>query len=72
MSDDFEITVKPEDGAYIQGLYLEGARWDRQERKLAESYPKVLVDLLPIVSLKQFNQIFKIIMNWFSAEFNLN
>ena len=36
-----DITVKPDDGAYIYGLFLEGARWDRTEKVLTESKPKV-------------------------------
>lgn len=36
---------KPEDRAYIKGLFMEGARWDRQN--IGESLPKILVDSLP-------------------------
>lgn len=41
---------KPEDGAYIKGLFKEGARWDRQN--IGESLPKILVDSLPIIKRK--------------------
>lgn len=42
---------------YFQGLYLEGARWDRQLRELNESLPKILHDVMPIVWLKPGIQV---------------
>ena len=36
-------------GAYMHGLYLEGARWDRTNRKLSEALPKELYDKMPPV-----------------------
>lgn len=33
---------KPDDGAFVYGLYLEGARWCRDKKLMAESQPKVL------------------------------
>ncbi|CAF0812566.1 unnamed protein product [Didymodactylos carnosus] len=47
--DDKEPSIPPEDGAYIKGLYLEGARYDRKTRKLAESLPKILFDPMPVI-----------------------
>ena len=36
-----QLTVKPEDGCYLYGLFLEGARWDRVDLGLVEPKPKV-------------------------------
>jgi dynein heavy chain len=44
--------VRPEEGQYISGIYLEGARWDIKGNSLAESFPRVLTDQLPVIWLK--------------------
>lgn len=39
------------DGAYIRGLFLEGARWDPEEQSLNGSRPKQLYTSLPVLHL---------------------
>ena len=44
-----EVEERPDQGCYVTGLYLEGARWDTENLCLARSYPKILQEELPIV-----------------------
>ena len=46
-----EVTKKLEHGAYIEGLYLEGAAWDLERSMLRRQDPKVLVTELPILQV---------------------
>uniref|UniRef100_A0A8C9ZPR8 Dynein axonemal heavy chain 1 n=1 Tax=Sander lucioperca TaxID=283035 RepID=A0A8C9ZPR8_SANLU len=46
-----EITEKPNTGCYIQGLFLEGARWDNQAGQLTDSRPKELYTEMALIWL---------------------
>ena len=52
LQEDNDMANKPDDGAYIKGLFLEGARWNKTTHVLDESLPKVLFDALPIIWLR--------------------
>ena len=47
-----DITEAPEDGGLISGMFLEGARWNKERRVLDDSLPKQLYALAPVVFLK--------------------
>ncbi|XP_054732574.1 dynein axonemal heavy chain 3-like [Anastrepha obliqua] len=55
-----EVENKPSFGAYIRGLFLEGARFNRETHELDESYSKILFDTLPVIffrpSLKETHE----------------
>jgi dynein heavy chain len=43
---------KPQYGCWVWGLFLQGCRWDDDNQILAESFPKVLFEVMPTFFLK--------------------
>ncbi|CAM9289484.1 unnamed protein product, partial [Discosporangium mesarthrocarpum] len=46
-----QLSNRPEVGAYIRGLFLEGARWDSEVGSINDSRPKQLYTPLPVLHL---------------------
>jgi dynein heavy chain len=47
-----EFTAAPREGAYVHGLYMEGARWDLGSGMIQESLLKELTPSMPVVYVK--------------------
>ena len=45
------ITEPAKDGAYIYGLFIEGARFDKELQALVESIPKELYSTVPYIKM---------------------
>jgi len=50
-TDKSQVSAKLLDGTYVEGLYLEGARWDLEKGCLARQLPKQLVEEMPLVEV---------------------
>ena len=51
-----EMGVAPREGAFIHGLYMEGARWDVNLGTITESRLKELYPLMPVIHVKAVTQ----------------
>ena len=47
-----DMNAPPREGAYISGLFMEGARWDTQQGSIAESKLKELTPAMPVLFIK--------------------
>ncbi|OON18933.1 hypothetical protein X801_05206 [Opisthorchis viverrini] len=50
MRDD--INRPPPEGAYVYGLFLEGADFDRRNLRLSEAKPRVLYEPMPVIHIQ--------------------
>ena len=50
--EEKDISSKPREGAYVKGLYLEGAGWNYENTCLCEPEPMELVYQMPIIHFK--------------------
>lgn len=46
-----DISMPPEKGVYVHGLFLDGASWDKRNSRLTEPQPKVLFTPIPVVHI---------------------
>ena len=46
------ISQYPKEGAYVHGLFLEGARWDYEHGCLSDAHPMVLISNMPVIHFK--------------------
>ena len=54
--DESTINIHPKEGAYIKGLFLEGARWDVETGSLVDSNSMELNSRMPIIHFKPVEQ----------------
>lgn len=50
-----DVPAPPPEGVYIQGLFLDGAGWDRRNSKLTDPTPKVLYVSMPVIHIYAIN-----------------
>ena len=55
-SKDKDVNKSPDDGCYVHGLFLDGARWDSDLKCLNESHNKILYSSVPYMLFLPTNQ----------------
>ncbi|KAJ3339608.1 Dynein heavy chain 5, axonemal, partial [Kappamyces sp. JEL0680] len=50
-----DITAPPAEGVYINGLFIEGAGWDRKNIRLTEAQPKINFQSMPVILVSAIN-----------------
>lgn len=51
-SEERTLVHRPRTGAYVRGIYLEGAGWDAEHNTLCEPHPMELMVHMPIIHFK--------------------
>ena len=46
---DTNFTVAAKEGAYVNGLFIEGAKWDDTKNYIIDADPMKLYDEMPII-----------------------
>jgi len=50
-TDPASVKTKLLDGTYVEGIYLEGARWELEKGCLARQNPKELIQMMPLIEI---------------------
>lgn len=51
-----DFTCAPREGAYVHGLFMEGARWDVMSGIIVDSRPKELFPNMPVINIRAITQ----------------
>jgi len=51
-----EVDAQPEEGTYVHGLFMEGAKWSIELDSVAESEPKELHPIMPVIQIRGVTQ----------------
>ncbi|XP_037924668.1 dynein beta chain, ciliary isoform X3 [Hermetia illucens] len=51
-----DFTTAPREGAYVHGIFMEGARWDVQQGIIMESRLKELYPSMPVINIRAITQ----------------
>lgn len=46
-----DVTEPPDDGVYVNGMFMEGGRWDSRKKAISQPLPKELFSSFPIIWL---------------------
>lgn len=45
----FRVEQPPEDGVFVHGLFIEGAKWDKLQKSVVEQDPKAVIYKFPVI-----------------------